>query len=537
MGKVELLDCTLRDGGYVNDWRFGHSNIVNLFERLVSSGVEYIEVGFLDERRPFDMDRTIVPDAMSMNKLLGGLDKGRSCIVGMIDYGTCSIDKLLPKEECVLDGIRVIFKKQKMRPAIEFCSQVKKLGYKVFAQAVSITSYSDDELEELIGLVNELNPHAFSLVDTYGLLHKKELMHYFEVADSRLNPAIHLGYHAHNNFQLAFANCVELVEQKDTKRDVLVDGTLYGMGKSAGNAPTELLAGYLNDNFEKSYRLNQIMEAIDVTILDIYREIPWGYAFKFYVSATHDCHPNYVTYLMNKKKLSMSSISHILNKLEGDKKLLYDQDYIDKLYLEYQQIECDDSVSFEALEKELKGKSILLLAPGKTVKSYEQKIKDYIRDVQPVCISINYIPSNIPVEYAFLSNAKRYVQQATELATKTDIKLIATSNVTRAKGDFDYVFSYSDLLDEEALIVDNPMIMLIRLLNDMKVGNIALAGFDGYEKTELPNYVNANMEHTFSKEKANEINLDVRSSLNRLPLTVRYEYITPSLYENNTGEA
>ena len=529
MKKVELLDCTLRDGGYVNDWNFGHDNIVNLFERLVSSEVDYIEVGFLDDRRPFDMDRSITPGSAAMDRILARMDKKNSQVVGMIDYGTCDISYIAPAEESILDGIRVIFKKQKMHEAIDFMKQVKALGYKVFTQAVSITSYNDEELEELIDLVNELDPYAFSLVDTYGLLHKETLLHYYNFANVHLNNHIRLGYHAHNNFQLAFANCVELIESADDRRPILVDGTLYGMGKSAGNAPIELLANYMNTHLDRHYHVNQMLEAIDVTIMDIYRQIPWGYNLKFFVSASNDCHPNYVTYLMDKKKLSMSSINHILGRLEGDKKLLYDADYIESLYVQYQNRECEDTADYRALSEKLTGRDILLLGPGKRVFAEADKVRAYIDEKSPVVISINFIPEGYPVEYAFLSNAKRYVAQATNISSQ-DVTLIATSNVTKAEGCFDYVFSYARLCDEEALIVDNPMLMLIRLLKGMEVKSIGLAGFDGYEKTALPNYVNANMEHTFSKELAMEINEDVRKGLDKLDLKVPLIYVTESLY-------
>ncbi len=251
---------------------------------------------------------------------------------------------------------------------------------------------------------------------------------------------------------------------------------------------------------------------------------------KFFVSASNDCHPNYVTYLMDKKKLSMSSINHILAKLEGDKKLLYDQDYIESLYLQYQNRECDDATDFDALKTQLTGKNVLLLAPGKRIYSDKDKVEEYISENTPIVISINFIPEEYPINYAFLSNSKRYVAQATKISKK-DVKLIATSNVTKAEGHFDYVFSYSKLLDEEALIADNPMIMLIKLLRDMKVKSVALAGFDGYEKTALPNYINANMEHTFSKELAQEINEDVRMGMEKLKLNIPVKYVTSSLYE------
>ena len=144
MKDIKLLDCTLRDGGYVNDWEFGHDNIINIFERLISANVEIIEVGFLNDSREFDINRTIMPN-------------------------TCAIENLAPQSEGFLDGIRVIFKKQVMVPALAYCAEVKKLGYKVFAQAVSITSYSDDEMLQLLTMVNELEPFAFSLVDKPSL--------------------------------------------------------------------------------------------------------------------------------------------------------------------------------------------------------------------------------------------------------------------------------------------------------------------------------------------------------------------------------
>ena len=138
-----LLDCTLRDGGYVNDWEFGYDNIVNIYERLVSAKVDIIEVGFIDERRLYDVNRSIFPDTESVGRTFRKLGKGSSVIVGMIDYGTCGIEKVQEQQDSFLDGIRVIFKKEKMHQAIDFCKLVKAKGYKVFAQAVSITSYDD----------------------------------------------------------------------------------------------------------------------------------------------------------------------------------------------------------------------------------------------------------------------------------------------------------------------------------------------------------------------------------------------------------
>ena len=530
MGNINLLDCTLRDGGYVNDWEFGLDNLVNIFERLVSANVDIIEVGFLDERRSFDINRSICPSTRDMDLIYDRLDKGSSMIVGMIDYGTCDIEKISPCKESFLDGIRVIFKKDKKEKAFEFCRQIKELGYKVFAQLVSITSYSDKELLEAIELANEVKPYAVSIVDTYGLLHKNNLMHYCEVLDHNLLPEIGLGYHSHNNFQLAYSNCIEFLNAR-LKRDVVVDATLHGMGKSAGNAPIELLAMYLNETWGKKYDINHIMEAIDVNIMNIYRKTPWGYNFKFYISASNDCHPNYVAYLRNKHTLSIKSINAILRELKGDKKLLYDEELIEKLYLDYQAQKINDKETINILKKKFEGENIVLLGPGKSIETEKGRIKEYIQQKKGLVISTNFLHDEYPISYVFLSNSKRYVQLSATL-NRYETKVIATSNVTKTNGEFDFVLQYSSLLDLDATIIDNSLLMLLKVMMKIGVKKVALAGFDGYSTTDNHNYFKSNMEYKFEPLKAKEINEYVLEKIKRFREQLEIEFITTSYYQN-----
>lgn len=531
---IKLLDCTLRDGGYLNDWEFGKNSITNIFERLVSAELDIIEVGFIDDRRSYDVNRTIFPDTISINQSFGKLNKGNSIIVGMIDYGTCSIEHIMPCSECYLDGIRVIFKKHVMHNALDFCRQIKDLGYRIFVQAVSITSYDDDELSELIELVNELEPYAFSLVDTYGLLHKGQLMHYFNFAAVHLSETIGLGYHAHNNFQLAYANCIELIQNPPQKRLLLVDGTLYGMGKSAGNTPIELLTTYLNEYHGHRYQVSQLLEAIEVTILDIRKRLSWGYSFHFFVAASNDCHPNYVSYLMDLKKLSVKSINEILQQIEPDKKLFFDETYIKGLYLDYQSREFDDSVALKQLENQFMGQSILLIGPGERLQIEIDRVNEYMVKEHPVTLAVNYIPQNIAIDYVFMSNAKRYVGMSASLSEYTDkIITIATSNVTKSTGKFDYILNYGSLLDETAFIPDNPMMMLLHMFDHMGVKKVALAGFDGYLEAPISDFGNPNKNIVSSKEIAQRINQDVRDGLKKIEHKDRIIFITETLYERN----
>ncbi|MCM1231029.1 MAG: aldolase catalytic domain-containing protein [Ruminococcus flavefaciens] len=530
-----LLDCTLRDGGYVNDWKFGYDTIINIYERLVSAKVDMIEVGFIDASRPYDKDRSIFPDTAGVKRTFDGFDKGKSFIVGMIDYGTCPIENVELQKDSFLDGIRVIFKKEKMHPAIEFCRQIKEKGYKIFVQAVSITSYDNESFSELLGLVNKLEPDFFSLVDTYGLLHKEDLHKYLQMADEGLEPNIGLGYHAHNNFQLAYSNCIEFLEQS-MERKVLVDASLYGMGKSAGNAPIELLSMFMNDHCGKAYQVEQLLEAIDVSIMDIYRKMPWGYAFKFYLSASNDCHPNYVAYLQEKRKLSVKSISEILDAISPEKKLLYDVDYIEQLYLQYQARECEDRADRERLKELLlnkkEGRPVLLLGPGNSIKTQQEKIRDYIETFMPIVIAVNFLPEEFSPNALFISNAKRYVQLFPKLMRISPvIPVIGTSNVTSTEISFEYTLNYAVLLDERAWVVDNPLVMLLKLLKQLGMDKVFLAGFDGFQKAETANYVNENMEYEFTQEKALQLNRDTEESLKRQGLDGMIRFVTDTLYQ------
>lgn len=529
---IKLLDCTVRDGGYLNDWKFGREHLLNIVERLVSAGVDVIEVGFLDERRDYDENRSIFPDTASVDKTYHTIQAKDSMLVGMIDYGTCSLTNLSPCAECCLDGIRVIFKKHVMHEAMEFVSQVKALGYQVFAQLVSITSYNDEELLEFIQIANGIKPYAVSMVDTYGLLHSPHLLHYYQILNEHLDSEIAIGYHSHNNFQLGYSNSIAFLEQRP-QRNLLVDGTVYGMGKGAGNAPLELLAMHLNNVYGKQYDINQMLEIIDVNIMHFFKEYQWGYSLKYFLAASNDIHPNYVTYLMDKRTLSVKSINDILGQIQGDAMLLYDKALIEGLYYQYQCNECNDEKDQSRLREQFSNKKILLIGPGKRCVSDRDRILTYIDNVHPVVIANNFIPFNYTVDYVFLSNSKRYVQLATALAHQDTArtKIIATSNITETTSPFHYVLDYSQLLDLEGPVIDNSLLMLLTLLQKMNVAEVLLAGYDGYSTSGEQNYFTEDMEYWFDSDTATELNQYVSKQIRLHFSDLNIRFLTRSHYE------
>ena len=530
MREIRLLDCTLRDGGFLNDWNFGYLTANSIFRRLVKSNIDIIEVGFINDKRSFDIERTINPSTKCFDEIFKTQPKNNTHIVGMIDFGTCSIDNISPKSESYLDGIRVIFKKKDMKNAIDFCKQIKSKGYKIYTNPVSITTYSDREMLDLIDLVNDLEPSAMSLVDTYGLLHKDRLFRYFYLLDNNLKKSIAIGYHSHNNFQLAYSNSIELLNIK-TDRNIILDSSLYGMGKSAGNCNTELLAMYLNEMYGKEYDIPEILNAIEMDILKYTKEYSWGYQFSFYISALSDCHPNYVKYLEKKNMLPVKDIYTILAKIDNDKKLSFNEAHIEELYQKHLQRGIDDKVAQAKLANLIKDKKVLLLGPGISIKTQKEKIKEYIEKEKPVVFSVNHVNSIFPMDYVFISNPKRFDQyQDGKLACKNVGDLIITSNINDVDKKANYVLNWNELKSNETIIGESSLYILVKALINLKVNNVILAGFDGFSRY-AKNYYDKTQQFFQPQENISEVTTAIIEQLAEFQKFIRIEFLTESSYE------
>lgn len=530
MKSVSLLDCTLRDGGYINDWEFGHHVITGTYKRLDDAGVDYIEVGFLDERRPFDINRTIVPDTDCWNVIFENVEKKNAIPVAMIDYGTCSLEHIKDASTTFIDGIRVIFKKEKIEEALPFCKAIKEKGYKLFIQAISITAYSKQDMIEYIQKINEIKPYAFSIVDTYGLLDEERLIEYIRLFEENLDDEIIIGYHAHNNFQLAFSNSIKFLGQ-DTRHDLVVDATVYGMGKSAGNCPIELISLHMNERYGKSYDINQFMEILDTDLMSVYQKYYWGYKYNFYISAMQNCHPNYVQYLLDKKTLSISAVNEILAQIPEEIKLLYSKEYIEQAYLEHQSNAVDDTEALEILRADSLERKILLLGPGKSIGIDREKINAFIQEEKPIVIAVNFSPKEYECKYVFVSNSKRYSRLVdSKRSVNRSYKLILTSNITPLDGQVDYTLNYASLIKESNQNYDNALLLCLSALHKIGVEGVTLAGFDGFSK-EADYY---DVSYSFAGNESYRLlnNQRVIDGLKMIKKDMKITFLTESLYQD-----
>ena len=525
----KLLDCTLRDGGYLNDWDFGNSTLTCIFDRLNEAGIDIIEVGFLDDKYEYDMNRTIQPDTQSLGRAFSKTIAKKAMVVAMIDVGNCIIDNIQPKKDTMLDGIRLIFKKEKMEEALDFARKLVGLGYSVFLQLVSITDYGENDIRHLAEDANRLGIYAVSLVDTYGLMEREDVRKYFEWLNEYLDKSISISYHSHNNFQLAYSNTALIVDLAPIDRDVILDGTLYGMGKSAGNAPIELLANNLNERFGHRYDINQLLEVINSEILPLKEKYRWGYNLLFYISAENDCHPSYVSYLMDKKTLSMKDVNTILGTIEPARRLRYDRNYIETLYGEYILNNIDDRACIESLNDLLKDREILLIGPGKSSVADSNKISEFVKEKKPITISVNFVPDYLDLDYVFISNPLRYRLVLPEISGKRT-KVIGTSNVTPAGRPFDFTVRYDSLITQGA-IWDNSLAIILNLIRKMGITNLTLAGFDGFKDNPEENYVDINFDFSKDFEYLSSVNESMTVMISDLRKDMNITFLTDSLYD------
>jgi 4-hydroxy 2-oxovalerate aldolase len=530
MRSIRILDCTLRDGGFVNDWNFGIGSIENIIARLDKAGIDIVEIGFIDKRRQYDVNRSIVPDTDSIKPIFENLDISNSMIVAMIDFGTCDIEAITEQKDSALDGIRVIFKKKNYIEALDFCYEIKKKGYKIFVNPVSVTSYRDDEMMDLIKKINELAPYGVSIVDTYGLMHKKELLHYYDLMDRNLAKGIIIGYHSHNNFQLAYSNSQELMAV-DSERELLVDASLYGMGKGAGNTCTELLAMYLNENYEKNYCIDQLLEAIDVDISKEHAKKYWGYSLMHFIAASNDCHPDYVSNLINKRTLSVRSINEILSGIDQANKLTFNKELIENMYIEYQNKLIDDSDAYASLRNQLEKREILIIAPGKSIKLHGAKIATFIKRKNPIVVTINFINDDFKPDYVFMGNAKRYSQFFNKIyRNDRSLKVICTSNVSESNKKIDFKFNFNSLINDDELIRDNPVLMLLKILVKMKIAKAYIAGFDGYSADNVNNYPEEYIQFLYCNDDVVLRNEAGKKAIAAIGKDIELVFLTSSLY-------
>ncbi len=331
MQKVNILDCTLRDGGYVNNWEFGYNNIVDTIAKLEKSGVNIIELGFMRDEEYYP-NRAVYNSIDQIKNVIGKKEQDvtYAALIEMANY--FPPEMLAERCDDGPDLIRYSFWLRCIDEAYEYAKQITDKGYLLGVQPTRVEQYSDRQFADMCERFSKLNPYAIYIVDTFGLLTKEQLIRYAKIADNYVGDGIRIGYHAHNNMQQAFSNATTFVEL-DMKHNLVLDASVFGMGRGAGNLNTEMIASYLNLQSPKRFDLNNIFSVWDSSLKEIYSRLPWGYNLEYFIAANNQCNPNYaVYYLKNHPEISMSELERLYCSIQGQDKYLYSDEKAEQFY-------------------------------------------------------------------------------------------------------------------------------------------------------------------------------------------------------------
>lgn len=530
MKRINILDCTLRDGGYVNDFNFGERVIKSIVNKLSRASIDIIECGFL-KSRAFNRDQSLFGSVEALRDVIGKKNPNL-LYVAMIQYGSIGIDEISECDGTSIDGVRVTFHEHEIDSAFELGKRLMGKGYKVFMQPVGTTTYTDDALLRLIKRVNILRPFAFYLVDTLGVMYKNDLLRMFYLVDHNLDKRIALGFHSHNNLQLSFANAQELIQLNTTRR-LIIDASVLGIGRGAGNLNTELATQFINSNFDLQYDNLEILEILDEYIKPIRNQFVWGYDAPYYIASINGCHPNYASYLINRQTLQARDIQAILCQMAEDKRTLFDEEYIAQEYYKYQNHHIDDTEAQQAIRRLIGNKKIMLLAPGKSLTDNVAIIGDTIKRDDYFVISVNFIPKDFRIDAVFTSNIRRFAN-ARDLSRQAGRKctVIITSNINHYNLSGIIVVNYSSYTNEESIIVDNAGLMCVNLMKKIGVDSVVLAGFDGFSQNMKDNYYESSLWVDVGTERLMRMNVATSKKLAQLSKQIKIAYLTSSKYRN-----
>lgn len=289
--ELKVLDCTIRDGGLVNDHHFDDGLVKAVYEACLQAGIDYMEIGYKNSRRLFPTDK-FGPfrrsDEADIRRIAGdhdaqatGLKLAVMADAGKSDWKT----DVLPKDQSVLDMIRVACYVNQIPEAVDMIHDAHEKGYETSCNIMAISVVQDAELDQALEAIVQTPVDVICVVDSFGALYREQIdilvRKYLKTVEGT---GKHVGIHTHNNQQLAFANTIEAIILGANR----IDATLAGLGRGAGNCPMELLLGFLRNPKFKSRPLWHVLQN---HLLKLREQVEWGPLAPYNITGQYNQHP------------------------------------------------------------------------------------------------------------------------------------------------------------------------------------------------------------------------------------------------------
>jgi 4-hydroxy 2-oxovalerate aldolase len=286
--ELKVLDCTVRDGGLMNDHYFDDQVVKAVYQACVDAGIDYMELGYKASKRifsPTQFGRWKYCDEDDIRRIVGDNDTPLKLSVMADAERTDYHEDILPRDQSVLDMIRVATYIHQIPTAIDMVKDAHDKGYETCINLMAVSTIQEWELDEALELMADSEVGSIYLVDSFGAFYSEQI-HY--LTRKYLRYAVPrgkmVGMHAHNNQMLAYANTIEAIVLGAN----MLDGSMAGLGRGAGNCPLELLVGFLHN---PKFRLRPILKCIEETLEPLRSQLLWGYDIPYMITGMLNQHP------------------------------------------------------------------------------------------------------------------------------------------------------------------------------------------------------------------------------------------------------
>jgi len=284
--EIKVVDCTIRDGGLVNDHYFEDEFVRKVFKAVSDAGVDYCEIGYKCSKNILSPDKYgkwKFCEEDVIKKAIEGVEN-KSKLSVMVDIGRVEKDEILPCKDSVVDMMRVATYVKDVDKAIDLVNDAANKGYETTVNIMAISRALDTELDEALDqLEKESKAQVVYVVDSFGSLYSENITNLVNRYKKHLKTK-EVGMHAHNNQQLGYANTIQAIIDGAN----FVDGTIYGLGRAAGNCPLELLVGFLKN---PKFDLRPILDVISKEIIPLREKMEWGYLIPYAITGMFNEHP------------------------------------------------------------------------------------------------------------------------------------------------------------------------------------------------------------------------------------------------------
>lgn len=284
--QIKVLDCTIRDGGLINDHYFDDHFVREVYRSISAAGVDYMEIGYRCSKKimaPGKFGKWKFCEENEIKRAIEGIESKTKLSV-MVDIGRAEEEDIPAKKDSVVDMIRVATYVKDVDKAIALVNDAVEKGYEGCVNIMSISKVLDNELDEALAqLEEESKASVIYMVDSFGSLYSENITFLMQKFKKFLKTK-EIGIHAHNNQQLGFANTIQAIIDGAN----YLDGTIYGLGRAAGNCPLELLLGFLKN---PKFDIRPVLDVISKEFIPLREKMEWGYIIPYAITGMFNEHP------------------------------------------------------------------------------------------------------------------------------------------------------------------------------------------------------------------------------------------------------